>query len=124
MGFPLLQKPGEMCVVRQIGVSGKLWNFNRGLMSEEETATLFKCTVNGFHALHKWAGGGAPSQTIQLQEMGVDGQVNTEPGGSNDVKIFFMKYPYPFLQYWYGTFPLVTSGDNTHQHFNCFFLVC
>jgi hypothetical protein len=23
MGFPLLQKPGEMCVGRQIGVSGK-----------------------------------------------------------------------------------------------------
>ncbi len=39
-------------------------------------------------------------------EMGVDGQGNTEPGGSNDDKIFFMKYPYPFLQYWYGIFPL------------------
>ena len=36
MGFPLLQKPGEMCVGRQIGVSGKFWNFNRGRMSEEE----------------------------------------------------------------------------------------
>jgi hypothetical protein len=38
--------------------------------------------------------------------MGVDGQLSTEPGGSNIDKIFFMKYPYPFLQYWYGNFPL------------------
>ena len=82
MGFPLLQKPGEMCVGRQIGVPGKFWNFNRGRMSEEEAATLFKCTVRGFHALHKWAGGGAPSQAMELQEMGVDGQGSTEPGGS------------------------------------------
>ena len=36
MGFPLLQKPGEMCVGRKIGVPGKFWNFNRGRMSEEE----------------------------------------------------------------------------------------
>jgi hypothetical protein len=34
---------------------------------------------------------------MDLQEMGVDGQVSTEPGGFNDDKIFFMKYPYPFL---------------------------
>ncbi len=52
MGFPLVQKSGEMCVVRQIGVHGKFWNFNRGRMSEEETTTLFKCTVSGFHAFH------------------------------------------------------------------------
>jgi hypothetical protein len=81
MGFPLLQKPGEMCVGRQIGVPGKFWNFNRDLMNEEEAATLFECTVRGFHSLHKWAGGGVPSQTMELQEMGVDGQVRTEPGG-------------------------------------------
>jgi hypothetical protein len=31
---------------------------------------------------------------MELQEMGVDGQGITEPGGSNDHKIFFMKYPY------------------------------
>jgi hypothetical protein len=44
---------------------------------------------------------------MEIQKMGVDGQGSTEPGGSNDDKIFFMKYPYPFLQYWYGNFPLV-----------------
>jgi hypothetical protein len=43
---------------------------------------------------------------MELQEMGVNGQGSTEPGVSNDDKIFFMKYPYPFLQYWYGRFTL------------------
>ncbi len=79
MGFPLLQKTGEMCVGRQIGVSGKFWNFNRGRLREEETTTVFKCTVHGFHGLHKWAGGGAPSQVMEFQGMGVDGQGITEP---------------------------------------------
>jgi hypothetical protein len=40
-------------VDRQIGVSVTFWNFNRGRMSEEEATTLFKCTVHGFHTLHK-----------------------------------------------------------------------
>jgi len=40
-------------VDRQIGVSGKFWNFNRGHTSVAETTTFFKCTVFGFHVLHK-----------------------------------------------------------------------
>ncbi len=28
----------------------------------------------GYHTLYKWVGGGVPSQTMELQEMGVDGQ--------------------------------------------------
>ena len=32
MGFPLLQKPGEMCVGRQIKVLGSYW---KGHMSNE-----------------------------------------------------------------------------------------
>ena len=67
MGFPLLQKPGEMCPDRQIDVSGKLWNFNRGHMREDEVNTIFKCTVFGFHVLHKWDGGGVPFQEMELQ---------------------------------------------------------
>ena len=49
MGFPLLEKPGEMCPDRQIDVSGKFWNFNRDRIHDEEANTLFKCTVHGFH---------------------------------------------------------------------------
>ena len=41
MGNPQLQKPGEMCPGRQIGVPGKFWNFIRGRMrNEEETLSL------------------------------------------------------------------------------------
>jgi hypothetical protein len=36
MGFPLLQKSGEMCVDRQIGVPGKFLNFNRSILNEFE----------------------------------------------------------------------------------------
>jgi hypothetical protein len=74
MGFPLLQKPVDVCV--------------------------------------KWDTGGTPSQTMDLQEMVVDGQDNREIGGSSSNRIFFMKYRMPFLQHWYGTFP-PTQQDTT-----------
>ena len=102
MGFPLLQNPGEMCVVRQIQVLGSYWT---GCMSNEETNSLYKCTVREYHALHKWDVGGSPSQTMELQEMGVDGQDSRETGGSSTDRIFFMKYPMSFLQHWYSTYP-------------------
>ena len=86
-----------MCLGRQINVSGKFWNVNKGHMDDQETNTLYKCTVHGYHVLYKWAEGGVPSQAMELQEMVVDGQGSTEHGGSNDDKIFFMKYPLPFL---------------------------
>jgi hypothetical protein len=39
MGFPLLQKPAEICVGRQIQVLGSYWT---GRMSNEETNSLYK----------------------------------------------------------------------------------
>jgi hypothetical protein len=42
---------------------------------------------------------------MELQEMGVDGQGSRETGGSSADRIFFMKYPLPFLQHWYATYP-------------------
>ena len=102
MGFPLLQKPAEMCVGRQIQVLGSYWT---GRMSNEEANSLYKCTVREYHALHKWDAGGTPSQAMELQEMGVDGQGSRETGGSAADRIFFMKYPLPFLQHWYATYP-------------------
>ena len=89
MGFPLLQKPAETCVGRQIQVLGSYWT---GRMSTEEANSLYKCTVRDFHALHKWDAGGTPSQAMELQEMGVDGQGSRETGGSSADRIFFMKY--------------------------------
>jgi len=49
---------------------------------------------------------------MELQEMVVDGQNSTEHGGSNNDQRFFMKYPLPFLEYWYETFPL-TQEETT-----------
>jgi hypothetical protein len=43
-------------------------------MRDDEASTLLKRTVHGFHVLHKWAGGAVPSQSMELHEMGVDGQ--------------------------------------------------
>ena len=40
MGFLLLEKPGEMCPDRQINVSAKFWNLNRGHMSDDELRSL------------------------------------------------------------------------------------
>jgi hypothetical protein len=67
-------------------------------MSNEEANSLYKCTVREYHALHKWDAGGTPSQAMELQEMGVDGQGSRETGGSAFDRIFFMKYLLPFLE--------------------------
>ena len=85
MGFPLLQKAVEMCVGRQIQVLGSYWT---GCMSNEETNSLYKCTVYEYHVLYKWDTGGTPSQGMEVQEMGVDGQGNRETGGSASDRIF------------------------------------
>ncbi len=63
--------------------------------------------------LYKWDTGGTPSQVMELQEMVVDGQGNSETGGSTSDRIFFMKYPMSFLQHWYGTFPPVQKDTTT-----------
>ena len=52
-----------MCLDRQICVSGKFWNINKGHMDDQEGNTPYKCTVHRYHDLHKWVGGDVPSQT-------------------------------------------------------------
>ena len=110
MGFPLLQKTTETCVGKGIKVFGSYWN---GHMSNEEVNTQYKCTVSEYHVFHKWDAGDTPSQEIEIQEMGVDGQGSRETGGSASDRIFFMKYPMPFLQHWYGTFPPAQQDTTT-----------
>ncbi len=87
---------------RQIKVLGSYW---KGRISNEEVNSLYLYTVRDYHVLHKWDTGGTPSQAMELQDMDVDGQGSRETGGSTSDRIFFMKYPIPFLQHWYGTFP-------------------
>ena len=102
VGFPVLQKPTEMCVGRQIQVLGSYWT---GCMSNEEVMSLYNCTVPEYPVLNKWDTGGTPSQSMELQEMVVDGQGIRETGGFAADRIFFMTYPMPFLQHWYVTYP-------------------
>ncbi len=62
MGFPLLQKSGEMCVDRQIKVLGSYW---KGHMSNKEVNSQYKCTVGGESSAQvtQVAGSGALSRT-------------------------------------------------------------
>jgi hypothetical protein len=52
-------------------------------MSNEETNSLYLCTVHDYHRLYRWDTGSTPSQAMELQEMVVDGQGNRETGGSS-----------------------------------------
>ena len=79
----------EKCVQgRQINVTGKFWNLNRGHMRDDEANTLFKCTVRGFHALHKWAGGGVQwSYRSSLSEGECQCFVSVEDGTPNEFEM-------------------------------------
>jgi hypothetical protein len=123
MGFSLLQKPREMCVDRQIKVLGSYW---KGHMSNEDVNSLYLYTVHNYHALHKWDSGGIPSQVMEIQEMGVDGQGSRETGGSASDLIFFMKYPMSSLQVTTLVRNLSpsTAGQNDHRYFRCFPPIC
>jgi hypothetical protein len=66
MGFPLLKKPAEMCVGRQIKVLGSYW---KGLMSNEETNSLYLCTRELLSQGYK-VGGKASAGITQVQGSG------------------------------------------------------
>jgi hypothetical protein len=77
MGFPLLQKPAEMCVGRQIQVLVSYWT---GRMSNEEANSLHKCTVREYHVLDKWDAGGTPSQQKMSNSRLVQVYMSKQPG--------------------------------------------
>ena len=77
--LPLLKKPLDHCG-KAINFPGDFWE---GRMSSEEKATLYKCVLRDFSALHKWAGGRSPCAAFQLQEMGVQGTGSMEHGDEN-----------------------------------------
>ena len=72
--LPLLNKPLDH-VGKAINFPGDFWE---GRMSAEEKATLYKCVMRDYSALHKWAGGRAPCAAVELQEMGVQGTGSLE----------------------------------------------
>jgi hypothetical protein len=61
-------------------------------MTEEEAATLFKCTIRDFSASVEITGAQAPSQCFQLQEMGPNGTGSLENGDASE-EIWWMAYP-------------------------------
>jgi hypothetical protein len=52
-------------------------------MSNEEANSLYLYTVRDYHVSHKWDAGGTPSQVMEMQEMGVDGQGSATTGTSD-----------------------------------------
>lgn len=91
---PLLPKPTEM-KGETLKVPGAHWG---SACDAAERAKLFVCTILDFSFIHRFTPQDAPTQVFQLSERGEDGH------GGNSVD-FWMKYPQPFLQYWYATYP-------------------
>jgi hypothetical protein len=97
--WPLLKKPLEL-VGEQIGVPGDFW---QGRMSRAELQTLYMCTCRDFYLLHNFS----PTHkaaAFEMQEMGPQGTGSLEHGDASG-EIFYIEYPFPFLEYYYATFP-------------------
>jgi hypothetical protein len=102
-GLPLLKKPHEK-IGKTVGVVGSHWGSACPPSDKNKT---FQCTVLDHSLAHRDERDDdddddtpqqPPYQAFQLQEMGVDGT-----GGNSDP--FWMKYPLPFLTFWYQTYP-------------------
>ena len=92
--FPLLKKPAT-CIGRNFGIPGEHWGTS---CPPADRSKLFQCTVIDYTLLHVHS----PTErwpAMKLVEMGLDGQ-----GGNSES--FWMRYPYPFLKFWYGTYPV------------------
>ena len=94
--LPLLKKPHEQ-VGKIIKVPGAHWG---SACPPSDRNKEFQCTILDHSiAYHdEEEDDSTPYEAMQLQEMGVDGG-----GGNSDP--FWMKYPAPFLTFYYKTFP-------------------
>ncbi len=91
MGFPVVQKPTEMCVGRQSDQVSWILLERVNVKWRSEFTVPVHCSR--LSCVTQWDTGGTPSQTMEPQEMGVDGQVigndSRETGGSSSDRIFF-----------------------------------
>lgn len=102
--LPQLKKP-TAAAGEEVLVLGSYWT--RCAQSDKEKNYI--CIVREFDALHSWPGPGQTeadksvdkSAGMQLQLMGEEGGATLDGG-----EVFWMKYPHPFLQYWYAAHPL------------------
>jgi hypothetical protein len=96
--LPTLKKPAET-VGKTIKIPGEHWGAN---CPSADKKKLFLCTIKDFTLLHTFS----PTEkgpAMQLIDMGTDGQ------GGESADPFWVGYPFPFLKFWYETFPLVDS---------------
>ena len=63
--------------------------------------------------MHKFVGGDC-GQAFQMQEMGTTGTGSLEHGDASG-EIFWVKYPFPFLTFYYATFVGEKPGDKEHR---------
>ena len=101
--FPLLKKPAE-CVGRNIGVLGEHWG---SACAPADKTKTFLCTVMDYTLVHVHS----PTErwpAMKLVEMGTDGT-----GGNSEA--FWMRYPFPFLTFWYKTYPMLASPATTAE---------
>ena len=102
--LPLLKKPMEL-IGRKIKVPGTYWAENA---APAEIDKNFVCVCVDFELIHRFNRDKADelkSNAVKLTEMGESG----EGGNSDD---FWMRYPHPFLEYYYKTFPSELPGNN------------
>ena len=108
--FPLLKNPLEP-IGKSISVDGGYWMGNQ---SAEEKGTMYKCVVRDFEAIHTFGHGPSADKgaAYELQEMGVTGTGSLEHGDASG-EIFWMRSPFPFLEYWYKEYPLQPKVEKT-----------
>ena len=97
--LPMLKKPAE-AIGTYLHVPGAFWDKCPAADKEK----IFQCLVRDFDALHKFAGGQAPSAAFEVQEMGEKGDGSLELGVASG-EIFWMPYTPDFLKCYYNTFP-------------------
>ena len=80
-------------------------------MSAVERKTLYLCTVIEFEAMHKMPGKSTFEQAFKVQEMGETGTGSLEKGDASG-EVFWISYPYPYLDLYFKTFPLELPPDH------------
>lgn len=93
--LPLLKKPLEM-IGKEVLVPGSHWGDS--CTNARDKNRKFVCVVMDFCLTHRFEQNETPCTAFKLHEMGVDGT-----GGNSEP--FWMKYPMPFLTFYYETFP-------------------
>lgn len=101
--LPMIQKPGDL-VGKEFMVPGSHWGESA---SRGEANKDYVCIINDFSVLHTFSAT-ERGPAMQIVEVG-------ETGSAGNSEAFWMKYPFPFLQFWYKSYPdLLKRTQVTH----------